>query len=150
MKQEKLSLPTTERLPRVKKLAYLTSLLRYDAMSHFLRELQKAKAAQDLLDAEELEFAINAIDKAWEISEKHMDKAANKKHGTEYKELLNKILVFKDNDKILPVFIFRLAVELNEQAEADFKRGYKKLYGIMLTKEHSAVRSLKRAAGWVL
>ena len=150
MKSERLSLSTTEKLPNIKEMSRRASLLRFDAMAHFLREVQKTKVAQDILGTEELEFAINAIDKAWKISEKHMDEDANKKHGTEYKEILNPILSFKDSNKKLPVFVFRLAVELNKQAEADFKRGYKKLCEIMLTTEHSAVRSLKRAAGWIL
>ncbi len=133
---------TLKESPDIKDVAYSASRLQYWAIAELL---SASLQLENCPGKEFLEPAINKLNKAWSISKNRMSKEDFKKHGANWKPIFE--IISKYNKKEFEKFFEFLAHFLNNDAEKDFKKGRKKLAGVILTDKNSAVKNLRRAAG---
>ncbi len=131
----------------IKELAFEASNLRYDALARLIDELTEANIENEWnLDTNALIDAKEALERAYDISIKHTSSEALAKHPDSHNELRSEIIKLKS--KNIHSFLILLVRKLNDDAEKDFQKGYKKLCKVMLTGERSTIRSLRRALGF--
>ncbi len=131
---------------KVAKLALVASKLRYDALARLVDEIAEANIENEWgLDTNALVDAKEALERAYELSARNANPESLAKHPDTYDKIRYTIMQFKLKD--VHLFLRLLIKNLNDNAEKDFQKGYKKLCEIMLTNEKSTIRSLRRALG---
>jgi len=136
--------PNYIELEKIKELAHQASNLRYDALAHLIDELADANIDKSWeIDVNALMEAKAAFEQAYELSIKCTDSKNLSKHPDTYDEIRNPI--FEMNAEKIHLFLRILIRKLNDDAEKDFQRGYKKLCKIILTGSNSAIRSIRKA-----